>query len=137
MQRYIIVVIALIVITIIRIIIAASTLTLIIGITISSNTRKFLNNASRSVQGVDNATHPTLAMALLREQVEGQNMVSFQGITVDDVGFDRSFTQGGKQSPTLFNVVMCDWLRPPSVAWKKRRQGHKTRTGTKNEDDHC
>ena len=38
---------------------------------------------------VDSATHPTQAMAL-REQVGGRNMVSFQVITVDEGGFDRS-----------------------------------------------
>ena len=61
--------------------------------------------------------------------------MSFQGITVDDVGFDRSIKQGGKERPTLFDMVMRCWLRPLSAAWKERRQGYKVRAGTKDEDD--
>ena len=44
---------------------------------------------------VDSTTHRTQATALLREQVRGRNMVSFQGITVNEVGFDKSTKQGG------------------------------------------
>ena len=64
---------------------------------------------------VNNATHPILAMALLREQVGGRNMVGFQGITVDDAGFDRSIKQGRKDSPTRIPPIAdkCEGL--PSV----------------------
>ena len=57
-------------------------------------------------------------------------MVSFQGSTVDEVGLDRIIKQGGKESPTLFNMVMRKWLRLFGAVWKERR-----RTGTKDEDD--
>ena len=57
------------------------------------------------------------------------------GITVDEVGFDRSVKQGGKESPTLSNMVMRCWLRPLSAVWKEQRQGHKTQSGTQDEDD--
>ena len=44
-------------------------------------------------------------------------MLSFQGITIDEVGCDRSIRQEGKESPTLFNMVMRYWLRRPSAVW--------------------
>ena len=69
------------------------------------------------IKTVDSATHPTLAMAFLHEK-GGRNVVSFQGITVDEVGFDRSTKQGGKESLTLFNMVMRHWPRPLSAVWK-------------------
>ena len=39
------------------------------------------------------------------------------------------------KSPNLFYVVMRCWLRPLGTAWKERRQGYKSRTGTTAEDD--
>ena len=77
------------------------------------------------------ATQLTLAMALLREL----DIVSFQGITIDDVSFDRSVMQGGHERPTLFKVMMRYWVRLLSTLWKGRLQGHRTRTGTTDEDD--
>ena len=67
----------------------------------------------------DSTTHPTLAIALLREHVGGRNKVSFHEITVDHVGFDRSTKHGGNESPTLFNMVVRYWLRSLSAVWKK------------------
>ena len=69
---------------------------------------------------LDSTTHLTLAMALLREQVGGWNMVTFQEIKVGQVG------EGGKESPTLFNMVMLYWMRLLSAVWNERRQGYRT-----------
>ena len=84
---------------------------------------------------VDSATRSALAMALLFGRVGGRNMTSFQWITVYDVDFDRSIKQGGKKCLTLFDMVMRHWLRPLSAARKERRQGHRTRTCTRDKDD--
>ena len=62
-------------------------------------------------------------------------MVSFHGIKVDDVGFDRSIKEGEKESPTLLIMVMRCWLRLLSAAWNERSHGYKTRTGARDEDD--
>ena len=51
-------------------------------------------------QAFDRVT-PTPAMALLREQVEGRNIVSFGWITVDEVGLDKSIKQGWRESLTF------------------------------------
>ena len=38
--------------------------------------------------------------------------MNFQGITVDDAGFDRSIKQGEKESRSLFHMVMRSWPGP-------------------------
>ena len=45
-----------------------------------------------------------------------------------------SIKQGGKESPTVFNMVMRCWVGTLSTAWKER-QGYKTRAGAEGEDD--
>ena len=47
-------------------------------------------------QAFDRVT-PTPAITLLREQVEGRNIVSFGWITVDEVGLDKSIKQGWRE----------------------------------------
>ena len=84
---------------------------------------------------VDSATRPALAMALLCGKVGGCNVVSFQGITVDDLGFDRSIKQGGRESYLVRHGDALFAETSQCAARKERRQGYRTRTCTRDEDD--
>ena len=59
------------------------------------------------VASTGSSVHPTLAEALLREELrpDSAGMV-FRNIRVESVGFDKSIKQGGRESPLLFNLVI-------------------------------
>ena len=49
---------------------------------------------------------PILAEAILREQIGGRYDICFQETRISDIPFDKSIKQGGKESPSLFNLMM-------------------------------
>ena len=49
---------------------------------------------------------PMLAGAILREQIGGRYDICFQETRVSGIPFDKSIKQGGKESPSLFNMMM-------------------------------
>ena len=64
------------------------------------------------------ATHPTLAAAMLREQLEGKNDAWFLEQLTEGVGFDKSIKPGDKESQASVNMVMKHLVRPLCVKWK-------------------
>ena len=49
---------------------------------------------------------PILAGAILREQIGGKYDICFQETRISGIPFDKSITQGGKESPCSFNLMM-------------------------------
>ena len=49
---------------------------------------------------------PILAGAILCEQIGGRYDICLQEARVSGIPFDKSFKQGGKGSPSLFNMMM-------------------------------
>ena len=49
---------------------------------------------------------PTLAGAILREQQGGKYDMCFQETRISHVPFYKSIKQGGKESPSWFNLMM-------------------------------
>ena len=65
---------------------------------------------------------PTLAGAILREQIGGKYDVFFQDTKVSKKSFDKSIKQGGKESPSLFNLMMKSIFRKLQKRIKKIRE---------------
>ena len=55
---------------------------------------------------------PMLAGSILREQLGGRYDICFQETRVSGIPFDKSIKQGGKEGPSLFNMMMR-WKREP------------------------
>ena len=70
---------------------------------------------------------PVLAGAILREQIGGKYDVCFQETRISDIPFDRSIKQGGKESPSLFNLMMKSVFRTMQKEWKNLRMEIKMR----------
>ena len=70
---------------------------------------------------------PTLAGAILREQIGGKYDICFQETRISDIPFDKSIKQGGKESPSLFNLMMKSACRNIEKGWKDLWKGVKMR----------
>ena len=64
---------------------------------------------------------PVVARAILREQIGGKYDICFQETRVTGIHFDKSITQGGKESPCLFNLIMRCVFRTMQENEKKKK----------------
>ena len=55
---------------------------------------------------------PMLAGAILREQIGGRYDIRFQETRVTAIPFEKSNKQSGKESPSLFNMMMRCVFKP-------------------------
>ena len=88
------------------------------------------------VASTGSSVHPTLAEALLREELklDSAEMV-FRNIRVESVGFDKSIKQGGRE-PTA--VQLGDKHTGWDLWWTTRRReegGHELSTGLDGVED--
>ena len=79
---------------------------------------------------------PMLAGAILREQIGGRYDICFQETRVSGIPFDKSTKQDGKESPSLFNVMMSGVFKPLQEKWKEERMGVKMRTGEGQQEEY-
>ena len=79
---------------------------------------------------------PVLAEAILREHIVGKYDICFQETKISGIHFDKSIKQGGKESPSLFNLMMRSVFRALQEEWKVLRMSVKTRNsvGRQQED---
>ena len=73
-------------------------------------------------------TAPMLAGANLREQIGGRYGICLPGHkgewdTFSVIPFDKSIKQGGKDSPSLFNMMMRGVFKPLQEKRKEEKEG--------------
>ena len=78
-------------------------------ITCSMDVKQALENLSLVMKEMNIA--PVLAVVLLREQIGGKYDICFQETRISGIPFDKSITQGGQESPCLFNLMMSSVFR--------------------------
>ena len=66
-------------------------------ITCSMDVKQALRNLSLVMKEMNIA--PVLAVVILREQIGGRYDICFQETRISGIPFDKSITQGGKESP--------------------------------------
>ena len=69
--------------------------------------------------------HATLTEARLREQIGGRYDVCFQETKVTDAPFDKSIKQGGKVSPSLFDMMVKSIFVVLQESWRRKGYGLK------------
>ena len=73
-------------------------------------------NLSKAMKELE--INPVLAEAILRKQIRGKYGISFQEMTVSGIPFDTSIKQGGKESPSLFNMMMHSVFMVLQEKWR-------------------
>ena len=65
----------------------------------------------------------TLTEVMLRAQLRGRCDVCFQETKLTDIPFDKATKQGGKESPSLFNMVMKSIFVVLQESWMRKGYG--------------